>query len=84
MWRSLGHLISLLHINDIPNCSDNCVKSFADDTNIFAPIFLKCHRITKLNQDLNELSINLKKTNYMVIKLPRKTNITWEVELTDK
>ena len=34
---TLGPLLFLLYINDLPNCSEKlCFKIFADDTNVFA------------------------------------------------
>ena len=84
-------LFFLLYINDIPNCSDKLLKLlfriFADDTNIFASSSNAVELQSLINQelskvkewcDLNKLSINLTKTNYMIIKSPkRKTNIIW-------
>ena len=67
--------------------------TFADDTNIFVSSSnavelqnLINHELSKVKEwcDLNKLSINLKKTNYMIIKSPKKkTNITWDVKLTN-
>ena len=34
---TLGLLLFLMYINDLPNCSEKlCIKIFADDTNVFA------------------------------------------------
>ena len=34
---TLGPLLFLIYINDLPNCSEKlCFKIFADDTNVFA------------------------------------------------
>ena len=34
---TLGPLLFLMYINDLPNCSEKlCFKIFADDTNVFA------------------------------------------------
>ena len=87
---SLGPLLSLLYINDIINCSDQLnFRIFADDTNVFAssPSIrdlekLMNEELAKIKEwcDLNKLSINIKKTNYMIVKSPKKkpgnTNIT--------
>ena len=97
MWlipqgSSLGPLLFLLYINDIPYCSDKLsFRIFADDTNIFGSSSnavelqnLINHELSKVKEwcDLNKLSINLKKTNYMIIKSPKKkTNITSDVNL---
>ena len=91
---SLGPFLFLLYINDIPNCSDKLsFRIFADDTNIFASSSNASELQKLINQelskvkewcDLNELSINLKKTNYMIIKSPKKkTNITWDVKIAN-
>ena len=91
---SLGPLLFLLYINDIPNCSDkSSFRIFADDTNIFVSSSnavelqnLINHELSKVKEwcNLNKLSINLKKTNYMIIKSPKKkTNISWDVKLTN-
>ena len=79
---SLGPLLFLLYINDIVNCSDQLnFRIFADDTNVFAssPSFrdlekLMNEELAKIKEwcDLNKLSINIKKTNYMIVKSPKK------------
>ena len=34
---TLGPLLFLMYVNDLPNCSEKlCFKIFADDTNVFA------------------------------------------------
>ena len=88
MWSSsricLGPLLFLIYINDICN-SSNLLSFilFADDTNL-----LKSHKhldtlIAKINKELekvtvwlqlNKLSLNLTKTNFMLFKSSRKKN----------
>ena len=75
---TLGPLLFLLYINDIVNSSDKlsfCL--FADDTNIFVSSRNHKELESTMNQelkkvknwcDINKLSINLKKTNFMIIK----------------
>ena len=79
---SLGPLLFLLYINDIINCSDQLnFRIFADDTNVFAssPSIrdlekLMNEELAKIKEwcDLNKLSINIKKTNYMIVESPKK------------
>ena len=69
---SLGPLLFLIHINDIPNCSEKLsFRIFADDTNIFISSPNSIELETLVNQeilkvkewcDINRLTINLKKT----------------------
>ena len=77
---SLGPLLFLIYINDISNCSDKVsIRIFADDTNIFASsksikdleILINEEKVKKWC-DLNKLSINIKKTNYMIVKSSNK------------
>ena len=79
---TLGPLLFLLYINDIPNCSTKLsFRLFADDTNIF----LSCNNYDLLKQTINEelqkvihycninkLSINFSKSNYMIISSSHK------------
>ena len=91
---SLGPLLFLLYINDIPNCSDKLTfRIFADDTNVFAssPIIrdletLFNEELAKIKQwcDLNKLSINVKKTNYMIVKSPQKRGGNINIKFTNK
>ena len=74
---TLGPLLFLLYINDMPNCAKKLsFRTFADDTNIF----YSCKNLLNLESTMNEqfklirnycainkLSINFQKTHYMVI-----------------
>ena len=82
---TLGPLLFLLYINDLPNVSTRLsFRIFADDTNIFYS-HTDPNTIEKvMNEDLelimeyctlNKLSINMKKTHYMIISSSRKKNI---------
>jgi hypothetical protein len=76
---TLGPLLFLLYINDLPNSSKKLLfRSFADDTNIF----YSSNNINELEKTINDElkhilkycnenkpSINFKKTNYMLIRL---------------
>jgi len=72
---SLGPLLFLLYIHDIPNGSNKLsFRILADDTNIFASSSNAMELPNLINQelskvkewcDLKELSINLMKTNHM-------------------
>ena len=81
----LGPTLFLLYINDLPNSTDYFqFRLFADDSNLFhtfpkgkTEIVMK-----EVNEQLkevqtwcivNKLTINLKKTNYMVIKGPKQS-----------
>ena len=87
---TLGPLLFLIYINDLPNSrsSDKLnFKIFADDTNVFASSGnlktlekLMNEELAKVNNwcHNNKLSINMTKTNYMVIKSSRKKDATIE------
>ena len=78
---TLGPLLFLIYINDLPNCSDKLsFKIFADDTNVFASASnlktletLMNSELEKVKEwcDVNKLSINMSKTNFMIIKSVR-------------
>ena len=82
---TLGHLLFLIYINDLPNCSGRLnFKIFAVDTNIFAStrnletlVRLINSELMKVKKwcDINKLSINMKKTNLMMIKSVKKRTL---------
>ena len=82
---ALGPLLFLLYINDISNSSDKLsFRIFADDTNIFASSHNAKELENTMNMelthvkrwcDINKLFINSKKTNFMIIKAPKKSYI---------
>ena len=79
---SLGPVLFLIYINDLPNCSSALTfRIFADDTNVFASardlktlekIVNSELKKVKIWCDVNRLSINFSKTNFMIIKSPKK------------
>jgi len=79
---TLGPLLFLLYINDLPNCCEGpSFRIFADDTNIFFisenPRELELVMNSAIKSvfsycNSNKLSLNLKKTNYMVVTSPKK------------
>lgn len=98
MWRStgstLGPLLFLIYLNDLPNSSDILkFRIFADDTNIF----LSDKSINSLEQnvnielekvkewcDINKLSINTSKTNFMIIKSAKKNDALKNIKMKRK
>ena len=91
---TLGPLLFLLYINDLPNCSDQLkFKIFADDTNVFATANdLKSleqtmnSELAKVKEwcDINKLSINMTKTNFMIVKSKRKRDAPINIEIKGK
>ena len=81
-------------MNDISNCSDKLnFRIFADDTNVFAssPSIQDLEKLinedlVKIKEwcDLNKLSINIKKTNYMIVKSPKKKSGNINIRLPNK
>ena len=79
---TLGPLLFLLYINDLPQSSSKLsFRIFADDTNIFFSSKNIADLESTVNEELmnvikycnvNKLSINFKKTNYMIIASPKK------------
>ena len=89
---TLGPLLFILYINDMPNCSKKLsFRIFADDTNVFYSSNSIDDIEKVMNEELqsilqhcnvNKLSINIKKTNFMVITSCRKKNTphkNWKV-----
>ena len=79
---TLGPLLFLLYINDLPNSSMKLsFRLFADDANIFYSA-KSIQEIQKVLDDeiqnilnyckANKLSVNMKKTNFMLIHSPNK------------
>lgn len=79
---TLGPLLFLLYINDLPNVSPILkVRMFADDTNLFYshedPAVVENVMNSEIKNILrycatNKLTVNVKKTNFMIIKSNRK------------
>ena len=79
---TLGPLLFILYINDMPNCSKKLsFRIFADDTNIFYS-HISIDEIERVMNDelhhiiqycnINKISINYNKTNYMVLTSTKK------------
>ena len=79
---TLGPLLFLLYINDLPNSSEKLsFRIFADDTNIFFTGSNPNEVEFTMNEEIklvlkycaiNKLSVNFKKTNYMLISSSKK------------
>ena len=79
---TLGPLLFLLYINDLPNSSEKLsFRIFADDTNIFFTGSNPNEVEFTMNEEIklvlkycaiNKLSVNFKKTNYMLITSSKK------------
>ena len=90
---TLGPVLFLMYINDLPNCSDKlCFKIFADDTNVFASArdlksleHLMNSELAKVKKwcDVNKLSINMDKTNFMIIKSARKRDMEISLNISN-
>ena len=90
---TLGPLLFLMYINDLPNCSEKlCFKIFADDTNVFASAGdlkslerLMNSELAKIKKwcDINKLSINMAKTNFMIIKSARKRDMEISLNISN-
>ena len=88
----LGPLLFILYINDIANCSV-CLMFilFADDTNLFFSCKDLAHLFHNVNTELeklsvwfraNKLSLNVKKTNYILFGLKHMpAGVTYNVSI---
>jgi hypothetical protein len=77
----LGPLLFLIYINDISNSTNGNILSFADDTTIFLSDFDPVQLFIRANACIsdifdwfcaNKLSLNTRKTNYMLIQPSKK------------
>jgi len=91
---TLGPLLFLIYINDLPLVSNQLMfRMFADDTNIFfthnnpqilqnvveeelALVYKYCN--------LNKLTLNLKKTHYVLFKSPKKQANNFKIQLLEQ
>ena len=81
---TLGSLLYLIYINDLPNCSNILkFKKFVDDANSFASAGDLTANVKKWC-DVNQLSINMTKTSYMIVKYARKKDMTISLQLRNK
>ena len=80
---TLRPLLFLIYINDLPNSSEKLsFKIIADDTNVFAFArdfktleHMMKSELTKVKRwcdNFNKLSINMSKSNFMIVKFTRK------------
>jgi hypothetical protein len=88
----LGPLLFILYINDIANCSVRLMFIlFADDTNLFFSCKDLAHLFHNVNTELeklsvwfraNKLSLNVKKTNYILFGLKHMpAGVTYNVSI---
>ena len=89
----LGPLLFLIYINDLPNASKKLTfYLFADDTNIY----YECKDLCNLNKivnkelklvkkwlDANKLSLNIDKTNYIILGLLMDEHLSWKFHLSE-
>ena len=79
---TLGPLVFKIYINDIANSSNKLSpRLFAGDANIFyisddindIESIMNCEMTGVLNYcSINKISVNMKKTNFMLLNSPRK------------
>ena len=88
----LGPLLFLIYINDLPHSSPKlALYLFADDTNIFCEaenidmlqkLVNKELRKVKMWLDVNKLSLNICKTNFVIFKSPKhSTHQTMNIKM---
>ena len=84
----LGPLLFLLYINNLANASDVIFSLlFADDSNMFITGKNPDDLVIKMNAEIvkvvdwlkiNKLSLNLKKTHFIIFRKPRQRNLRFE------
>ena len=90
----LGPLLFLIYINDLVNVCSHCLPIlFADDTNLFVSGVDMSHiseivskELAELSQWLkvNKLSLNLKKTQYMIFSRRKSKDETINIKIDDQ
>ncbi len=64
----LGPLLFLIYVNDIGNSCQGDILSFADDTTMYTSHSNLALLHENANKQINELSLNAKKTKYIIIR----------------
>ena len=90
----LGPLLVLIYTNDLVNVCSHCLPiSFADDTNLFVSGVDMSHISEILSEELavlsqwlkvNKLSLNLKKTQYMIFSRKKSKDETINIKIDDQ
>ena len=90
----LGPILFLIYINDLVSvCKYSLPFLFADDTNLFTSGKVLSDLITKVNEELsnisvwlkvNKLSLNVKKTHFLIFSNKREKFDTVEITIDDK
>ena len=90
----IGVLLFLVYINDLPNCSNFPVQSFADDSSFIASAKSPSELEEKVNAELpniidwfhsNRLSVNVSKSCFMIFSpnLRQSPRLNFEIKVND-